>query len=241
MTEKHASLEHLEAKQLAHKAWGTTVDIAEILRSETMLSINMFLHNLQMHEELAHRGESMKDLMENMRNGVDDYLWPSTASTLYKNTVRNLLRNIPLDEFIDKDARDFLRHYALDETKTGQAAIEECDTQEYDFWYGMLHEGREIIATADGCMRLYEGAMKKAGVTYKQLHRDDEKAREVMDIFNDERMIVCEHAVRTSIAEDLSYRNLLERDRLLNSIRHTIDKAAQKLFTLLRQEERRQG
>ncbi|MDO8468134.1 MAG: hypothetical protein Q7S29_00030 [Candidatus Peribacter sp.] len=231
------TFQDLDARKLAHEGWGATVDIAEIMRQETLNTLRQFVHGLYMTETLRRAGGTLEQAATTLSKSYRQHGWSDTAVMLSMHLTQNLFRELPLDEFIARSPKDFLRRYALpDDGEIPEGCIDSCDLQEHDFWYGMLPEGRELIVTGDGLQRITQRVMEMENIAPEAVLNDTRKQETLVRTFEKQTRKVTEQAIRTVLAERLTTRSLLDRDRMIDSVHHIAMDAAFKLFQLLKSE-----
>lgn len=225
-----------DAEQLSHEAWGSRVDIAEMLRHETINEIHGFLQGLHWEESLSRAGNDHNAMFEHhRRDGWSDAPW-----TLSLHLAYNLLRNLPLEDFIENTPQDLLRTYALDQDKeVDPSLLLQCPMRDHDFWHGMMREGREIFASNDGEMRLRDREISMRGMTKKKLRNSARVRMDVNAAAEQKFAVLHQIAIRQVLSNRIVYRNLLERDRMLDSVFHIIDDAADRLCMLIQQERKK--
>lgn len=152
----------------------------------------------------------------------------SCESVLEKTMIDSLMRLLPLDDFIENNARDFMNRYGIDSGhEVTEEMIDGCDISDHEFWYPVLAEQREIRVSASELMRLYPH-YKRQFPNFDQ--EPDEKKRHLWKRESENRKdAVYEHAIRTVLSGRFSFQNLLERDRALDEVHHIIVDAKRKL------------
>lgn len=229
----------LDPRKLAHAGWGTAVPIAEILRQQTINSICNTIHMHWMHEVLRRCGSTFEEAQTNLKEGYTQRGWSDAAHMLALHMTKNLLRQLPLDEFIEHSPQDFLRRNGLDDDgEVPEVMVKLCGRTNYDFWYGMLTEGSEISATADGILRVRARVMEVAGITEDQCAAQSGMAIEIGSVTDERTREVAEHAIRIILGKRFACATLLDRDRKIDAVHHILMDATQNLCAIMRQERR---
>ena len=234
-----ASPQELDPQQLALAGWGAAVPIAEILRQKTIDRICSTIHRYWMTEVLTRCGGTLAEARTNLEEGYGQKGWSDAPHMLALHMTRNLLRQLPPEEFIAESPQDFLRHYGLDDDReVPDDVVELCGLTNYDFWYGMLPEGSDIIASADGILRVRSRVMEVEGVTENQLSTKAGLAEEIGSAIDERTREVAEQGIRTILGQQFACGSLLERDRRIDAVDHILTSAADKLCEIIRQEQR---
>lgn len=236
-------LRGLNPEQLAREAWGSTVDIVEIMRTSTLAALMNFFSNMAITAILKSSGLPPGPAMEEALANYSRYETADAVCLFYCSFTRNLLRDVSLEEFIDHGPMDFVRRYVLEDNGEipPQHLLKHVPDGDHPFWYGMLQEGRELSVSVDGLQRVDLHVFEANNVTPEQCKEDkilrDRLGKEWRRLYGN----VEGAAIRTVLAGRLAVRSLLERDRCLEKVDDTFSTATQILHDILRRERETQG
>lgn len=165
--------------------------------------------------------------------------WSDTSIHFAMSLANNLLRSIPLDEFLHRNAQDIMNQYGCSADSDVPEKISGTDMEkDRDFWHGMLKEGREIITSYDGLFRVYLRVMEVTNVTPQQLQADEGIRINTGAKHRERAKTICEHAVRNALASRIPFSNLYERDQALDTIHHILIEGKVELMKIIDNEKR---
>ncbi len=206
--------------QLAVEAWGQVVDIPEIIRLQSINTVAGYFS-----------GQYWKVMMPDIKkDALPADFQPSSAQVALQaaaHLATRALSQLPAAYFVEHSPRDILREYTHDpdeETDLPSDHLDSLDERSFEYWRHIHQSNPQWRVDGQNLgWPFFEASLKHISYLQDATTAPESLQKEIALGVHGTRADVCKQAIRQVLIPHISFRDLYERDRLLDLVHHIIE------------------
>lgn len=227
--------EYIDAHDTDHmavEAWGSVVDIREIIRRQSIGTVSGFFYR-HYWKGFTSDFPSLNDIPPSYKGT------PAQRALLAACRMAvNVLLEKPPEYFATRSPRQILLEYTFDpdEKCLTDKDVECISEKDFEYWRHIHESNQEWRASGDSLGRpFYEATLRQFSMEDPATLSESERREVGMKVCELEQ-VVCEEAVRQLLASTFQSTDICTRDRILDQINHLIVDASFALKELIENE-----